>query len=44
VGDIASIRSGGTPDRSNDSYWGGDIPWVKTGQIEFNLEKAVDRL
>ena len=42
VGDIASIRSGGTPDRSNDSYWGGNIPWVKTGQIDFNVIDSAD--
>ena len=37
VGDVASIRSGGTPDRSNADYWGGTIPWIKTGQIDFNM-------
>jgi type I restriction enzyme M protein len=37
VGDVASIRSGGTPDRSNDDYWGGIIPWIKTGQIDFGV-------
>jgi restriction endonuclease S subunit len=42
VGDAASIRSGGTPDRSNDSYWGGNIPWIKTGQIDFNVIDSAD--
>lgn len=42
VGDVASIRSGGTPDRSNDSYWGGNIPWIKTGQIDFNVIDSAD--
>lgn len=36
VGELTSIRSGGTPDRGNPEYWGGDIPWIKTGQIDFN--------
>lgn len=36
LGDIAHITSGGTPDRSEPSYWGGDIPWVTTGEIRFN--------
>lgn len=31
---IAKISSGGTPDRDTPSYWGGDIPWVKTAQIQ----------
>jgi type I restriction enzyme M protein len=37
IGEIASIRSGGTPDRSVDAYWGGDIPWIKTGQINYEV-------
>lgn len=34
--EIASISSGGTPDRTCHDYWGGSIPWVKTGEIQFN--------
>jgi type I restriction enzyme, S subunit len=36
LGEIAQITSGGTPDRSESRYWGGDIPWVTTGEIQFN--------
>lgn len=36
LGEIASITSGGTPDRSKPEYWGGDIPWITTGEIQFN--------
>lgn len=36
LGDIARITSGGTPDRSKPEYWGGDVPWVTTGEIQFN--------
>jgi len=42
VGDVASIRSGGTPERSNADYWGGDIPWIKTGQIDFNVIQSAE--
>jgi type I restriction enzyme M protein len=42
VGEVSNIRSGGTPDRGNPDYWGGDIPWVKTGQIDFNHIQAAD--
>ena len=42
VGDIATIRSGGTPDRNNSAYWGGTIPWIKTGQIDFNVIDAAE--
>ena len=34
LGDIAKIYSGGTPSRTKPSYWGGNIPWVKTAQIQ----------
>ncbi|NIM40264.1 MAG: restriction endonuclease subunit S [Hydrogenophaga sp.] len=36
LGEIAHISSGGTPNRTRASYWGGDIPWVTTGEIRFN--------
>ncbi|QCL86717.1 restriction endonuclease subunit S [Agrobacterium pusense] len=33
VGDIAEIRTGGTPSRTEGKYWGGDIPWMASGEI-----------
>lgn len=36
LGEIARITSGGTPDRGEPSYWGGNVPWVTTGEIQFN--------
>jgi len=36
LGEIARITSGGTPDRSKPEYWGGDVPWITTGEIQFN--------
>jgi type I restriction enzyme, S subunit len=36
LGEIAQISSGGTPDRTEPRYWGGNIPWVTTGEIRFN--------
>ncbi|HRK38721.1 MAG TPA: restriction endonuclease subunit S [Burkholderiaceae bacterium] len=32
----AVIFAGGTPDRSVPRYWGGEIPWIKTGEVNFN--------
>lgn len=34
LGEVAHISSGGTPSRANPSYWNGNIPWVKTTQIQ----------
>lgn len=44
LGDIAKISSGGTPSRSNPEYWDGNIPWVKTAQIQNRIinEESVD--
>ena len=36
LGEVCEVKSGGTPDRKNESYWNGQIPYVKTGQINFN--------
>lgn len=33
---IAKIDAGSTPDRSNAKYWGGDIPWIKTGEVNYS--------
>lgn len=27
------MRSGGTPSKSNEDYWSGDIPWVSSGEM-----------
>jgi len=33
IGDLASVSSGGTPNRKNPDYWDGNIPWVTTALI-----------
>lgn len=45
---IASITSGGTPSRSNPSYWGGNAPWLsakdlKTFRLSTSIEKITDK-
>jgi type I restriction enzyme S subunit len=42
LGSIATISSGGTPDRLRPDYWGGQIPWVKTGEIRFNTIRETE--
>ena len=42
LGDIAKWSSGGTPKRSVLNYYGGDIPWVKTGDLNDGLVVEVN--
>lgn len=52
VGDIGSWSAGATPSRSNPEYYDGNIPWLKTGDLndsyiyevpEFISEKALEK-
>lgn len=47
LGELISISGGGTPDRSNPDFWGGDIPWAtvkdfKSLEISSTLECITD--
>lgn len=37
IGEAFDTTSGGTPNRDTTAYWGGGIPWVKTGEIDYRL-------
>ena len=37
LGKICKISSGGTPSRTKSEYYKGNIPWVKTGEIDWNI-------
>lgn len=37
LGELSSVSAGGTPSRSNANYWGGDIPWITTTEVDFHL-------
>ncbi len=34
LGEIGIWKSGSTPSRTNTSYYGGEIPWVKSGEVK----------
>lgn len=34
LGDIVSFSSGGTPSKSNEAFWGGNIPWISASSME----------
>ena len=42
IGYVCNVSSGGTPDRSRQEYWNGKIPWIKTGEINFNQIQAAE--
>lgn len=33
LGDVAEVSSGGTPKKSNPSYWGDEISWYSSGEL-----------
>ncbi|HCE2390008.1 TPA: restriction endonuclease subunit S [Vibrio parahaemolyticus] len=48
LGYYASLNTGATPDRSNSSYWEGDVPWIKTGEVKYETiyktEESISKL
>ena len=36
LSDCCKLGSGGTPSRKNPDYYNGNIPWIKTGEIDWN--------
>jgi type I restriction enzyme, S subunit len=37
LGDVCFTTSGGTPSRKMPNYYKGDIPWVKSGELNYNV-------
>lgn len=37
VSKCCKIGSGGTPSRKKSAFYSGDIPWIKTGEINWNI-------
>ena len=41
IGNIGSWSAGATPPRTNPDYYGGDIPWLKTGDLNDGIVSSV---
>ncbi|MHA1972572.1 MAG: restriction endonuclease subunit S [Candidatus Hodarchaeales archaeon] len=48
IAEVTRTTSGGTPKRTNSSYFGGDIPWLKSGELNdgdvFSSEEYITQL
>lgn len=45
IGDIAEVSTGGTPDTNHPEYYGGDIRWLKSGDIQRTyIEEVPNRI
>ena len=42
VGDTCETTSGGTPSRRKMTYYGGNIPWLKSGELKDNVIKSAE--
>ncbi len=42
LGELCDVVSGGTPSRSKQEYWNGDIPWIKIGNIKSKYVSEAD--
>jgi len=42
LNDFGIWKSGSTPSRTNSSYYGGDIPWVKSGEVKQGQIKVTE--
>ena len=40
IGSISKVSAGGTPTSTEPKYWGGDIPWMNSGEL--NLKKIYE--
>jgi len=45
LGDLVTIKGGGTPSKKIDKYWNGDIPWASVKDLKSNkISKTVDSI
>ncbi|MFN9605728.1 MAG: restriction endonuclease subunit S [Planctomycetota bacterium] len=42
LGNIFETTSGGTPSRTEKTYWNGDIPWITTSLVDFRVINSAE--
>ena len=42
IDNIADVTAGGTPSTREPEYWGGEIPWMNSGEINLRRIKSVE--
>lgn len=42
IGEVFKVTTGGTPSRSNALFWHGNIPWVKTGEVNYSVIESTE--
>jgi type I restriction enzyme S subunit len=43
LGDVAIVQSGGTPTSTNKAYWGGEIPWYASGELNDTFTRESEK-
>jgi len=41
IEEIAEVTTGGTPRRDRSDYWGGEIPWMSSGEVNLRYVREV---
>ena len=41
IGNMTKVSSGGTPSTTVDAFWGGDIPWMNSGELNLKHVHSV---
>jgi len=45
LGEIVTLKSGGTPNRATGEFWGGNVPWLSAKDLKsFDLKDSIERL
>lgn len=42
MGEVCETKSGGTPSRNNKTYYGGTIPWLKSGELKNEIINSAE--